>query len=63
MKLSELAQYNGKNNSKTYLACKGIVFDVSSSEFYSGEGNYSNFAGKDCSVNLARMSFEENDYN
>ncbi|EGR27572.1 hypothetical protein IMG5_193720 [Ichthyophthirius multifiliis] len=63
MKLSQLAQYNGKKNEKTYLSCKGIVFDVSSSDFYTGDGNYNCFSGKDCSVNLAKMSFDEKDYN
>ncbi|KAL4475507.1 hypothetical protein ABPG72_013331 [Tetrahymena utriculariae] len=63
MTLQELSKFDGKQNKKVYLACKGLVFDVSESEFYVGEGGYSAFAGKDCSVNLARMSFEANDYN
>lgn len=32
-------------------------------EFYVGDGGYGAFAAKDCSVNLARMSFDEKDYN
>lgn len=31
MTLKQLAEFTGKNNSKVYLACKGIVFDVSAS--------------------------------
>jgi hypothetical protein len=32
-------------------------------EFYVGDGGYSAFSAKDCSINLAKMSFEEADYN
>lgn len=31
MTLKQLSEYDGKKNSKVYLACKGIVFDVSKS--------------------------------
>eukprot|EP01016_Furgasonia_blochmanni_P007243 TRINITY_DN1289_c0_g6_i4.p1 TRINITY_DN1289_c0_g6~~TRINITY_DN1289_c0_g6_i4.p1 ORF type:complete len:240 (-),score=40.96 TRINITY_DN1289_c0_g6_i4:247-966(-) len=57
--LEELAQCDGIKNPKVYLAIKGTVLDVSKSEFYSPGGSYHVFAGKDCSVALAKMSFED----
>lgn len=32
-------------------------------EFYQEDGGYGAFASKDCSINLAKMSFDEKDYN
>jgi predicted heme/steroid binding protein len=40
------------------LALKGIIYDVSSSDFYSKGGAYSVFSGHDASVNLAKMSHD-----
>jgi len=31
MTLTQLSEYNGKKKPQVYLACKGIVFDVSAS--------------------------------
>jgi membrane-associated progesterone receptor component len=54
----ELFQYNGKNNSKIYLAVCGKVFDVSRKpDFYGPGGMYENFAGRDASRGLAKNSF------
>lgn len=41
------------------LALKGVIYDVSSSEFYCKGGAYSVFSGHDASVNLAKMSHDE----
>lgn len=38
---------------------KGIIYDVSNSDFYSKGGAYSVFSGHDASVNLAKMSHDK----
>jgi len=63
MTYEELALYNGINKPKRYLGCKHFIFDVTSSDFYTESGSYSKFVGKDVSVNLAKMSFNESDFN
>eukprot|EP01016_Furgasonia_blochmanni_P026490 TRINITY_DN2811_c0_g1_i8.p2 TRINITY_DN2811_c0_g1~~TRINITY_DN2811_c0_g1_i8.p2 ORF type:complete len:149 (+),score=32.95 TRINITY_DN2811_c0_g1_i8:190-636(+) len=55
----ELAQYNGVKKSKVYIALKGVVLDTTSVDFYKPEGGYHVFAGKDASVALAKMSFDQ----
>ncbi|CAG9333266.1 unnamed protein product [Blepharisma stoltei] len=54
----QLKEYDGTNG-KTYLACGGIIFDVSESPSYAKGGGYSMFAGRDASVSLAKMSFDK----
>lgn len=54
----QLKEYDGKNG-VTYLACGGLIFDVSESDTYGPKGMYGMFAGKDASVPLARMSFDK----
>lgn len=67
---SELAQFTGtgsipegKVHAPVYVVLNGTVFDVSYGgyEMYGPEGPYSNFAGKDISRALAKMSFDKND--
>jgi len=55
--LEKLADYSGLNpKSPIYLACKGIVFDVTLNEhFYGPGGPYSGLAGKEASRALAKM--------
>lgn len=53
-----LGFYNGTTNPEVYIALKNLVFDVSSSESYRRGGNYHFLAGKDASVNLAKMSMD-----
>ena len=55
----QLNTYNGVKNPKVYLALKGNIYDVSSSDFYSVGGGYHQFAGHDASINLAKMSHED----
>jgi membrane-associated progesterone receptor component len=57
--LNELIQYNGKNNKKIYIALKNMVFDVTSSPSYQPGQSYHILAGRDGSINLAKMSLEE----
>jgi predicted heme/steroid binding protein len=52
--LAELRVYDSSNE-RTYLGCNRLVFDVSSSPFYKEGGSYSQLAGHDASVALARM--------
>jgi membrane-associated progesterone receptor component len=56
--IQELNEYNGINNPKVLVALKGVIYDVSSSEFYGVGGGYHVFAGHDASVNLAKMSHD-----
>lgn len=53
MTLDELSKYDGTEGKKSFLAIKNIVFDVSDSHYYRGDGAYSQFAGKDCSIMIA----------
>lgn len=54
----ELEQYDGRDG-KIYLACGGLIFDVSDSPSYQKGGSYSMFAGRDASVSLAKYSFKD----
>lgn len=57
MTIEELEQYDGRNG-KIYLACGGVVFDVTDAPSYQAKGSYRMFAGKDASVALAKYSFD-----
>ncbi|BBM98823.1 membrane-associated progesterone receptor component [Marchantia polymorpha subsp. ruderalis] len=61
----ELSVYDGSDPKKPLLmAIKAQIYDVSQSRnFYGPGGFYSQFAGKDASRALAKMSFEEKDLN
>jgi membrane-associated progesterone receptor component len=61
----QLAYFDGKKDEKTleqkpvYLSLNGIVFDVSKGRDFYGEGGpYEQFAGHECGVALAKMSFD-----
>lgn len=44
---------------QTFLAAKGTIYDVTGSSFYSKDGAYGLFAGRDASINLSKMSHDE----
>jgi predicted heme/steroid binding protein len=46
--LEELKRYNGKHGSKAYIACRGLIYDVSSSFLWrDGKHQVSHHAGRD----------------
>ena len=70
--IEELSQYNGITNPQVYVAIKDIVFDVSISRKlifwkqtkkliakYKPGASYACLAGKDITIALAKMSFED----
>lgn len=63
--LEELRQYNGVDNPRKtcYVAVNGNIYDVSldGMSHYGPEGGYKQFAGRDCSRALARMSLTDRD--
>jgi len=61
MQMEELSKCNGKDGSKAYIACKGVVYDCSKNEVYVGEGGYNCFAGTDATVALGTMEFKNCD--
>ncbi|OMJ87671.1 hypothetical protein SteCoe_10598 [Stentor coeruleus] len=56
--IEELAQYNGDNGMR-YIACDGLVFDVTGVAVYEPGGSYPMLVGKDITVGLAWNSYEE----
>ena len=60
--LSELqTKYNGKDGNPTYFSADGNIYDVSSSPMF--QSSYSQWAGADATVSLARMSLDPTDIN
>jgi len=63
MTFEELAQHDGVKSPTVYIGVKNQVFDASNSESYKPGGGYAKFAGKECSVALAKMSMEDKHFN
>ena len=59
MTLKELREFNGETNKKIYICINKTIFDVSENESYKLGGNYSLFAGRDATVCLGKLNFEE----
>lgn len=58
--LEELKQYDGVTKPQVFLAAKGKIYDVTHSQFYKKDGPYGVFSGHDASINLSKMSHDEN---
>ncbi|KAI5294351.1 hypothetical protein KEM52_004197 [Ascosphaera acerosa] len=60
--VEELARCDGTNpDLPTYVAIKGVVFNVSRNPMYKPDGSYHLFAGKDASRGLACSSLKPED--
>lgn len=63
--LAELRQFNGVDNPRKtcYVALNGSIYDVTLDglNHYGPEGGYKQFAGRDCSRALAKMSLVDKD--
>ncbi|KAM7204105.1 Cytochrome b5-like heme/steroid binding domain containing protein [Rhypophila sp. PSN 637] len=59
--LEALAEANGEEGKKCYVAIKGIVYDVTGNKAYQPGGSYHVFAGKDASHALAKTSTKPED--
>lgn len=59
----QLRQYNGVENPRLFVALKGQIYDVTGSPFYEPGSGYHAFTGRDASINLAKMSHDEQYYN
>jgi len=59
----QLLKYDGIKDKKTLLALKGEIYDVTGSPFYEPGSGYHAFTGRDASVNLAKMSHDEQYFN
>jgi membrane-associated progesterone receptor component len=55
----QLRKFDGVSSPLVYVALKGVIYDVSSSDFYGVGGGYHQFAGHDASINLAKMSHDD----
>jgi cytochrome b involved in lipid metabolism len=44
-----------------WVAIKGVVYDVTGNELYRVGGAYSRFGGKDASISLGTMQFDDLD--
>lgn len=59
MNYEELKHFTGEERENVLVALKGIIYDVSASDFYRKGAAYAVFAGHDASINLALMSHDE----
>ena len=64
--IKQLSHFDGTHDEKmkedkpVYLSLAGTVFDVTrGKDFYGPGGPYSMFAGRECGMALAKMSFDE----
>jgi membrane-associated progesterone receptor component len=57
---AQLLEFDGKDGSSIYLSLNGQVFDCSDGrDYYGPDGPYGKFAGRECGVAMAKMSFDE----
>ena len=50
MTLTELAQYDGKNGNKAYIAVSGVIYDVTNSSLWINGSHNGYQAGQDLTV-------------
>jgi predicted heme/steroid binding protein len=52
--LEDLAQYNGKDGNKAYVAVEGVVYDVTGIPAWTGGEHNGNMAGQDVTEAIAK---------
>ncbi|CAE7384346.1 dap1 [Symbiodinium pilosum] len=57
--LKSLSLYDGKQSPLTYCCVRGRIYDVSSSTNFQAGSSYSFLAGTDCTIALAKMSYDK----
>lgn len=56
--LDMVGLFDGRHNPLVYCCLKGRIYDVSTSRNFTPGGNYHFLSGKDCTVGMAKMSYE-----
>ncbi len=51
--LSQLSLHNGQDKETTYIAYKGLIYDISDSRLWRGGKHYEHWAGQDLTPELA----------
>ena len=57
--LSQLALHNGQDKETTYIAYKGLIYDVTDSRLWRGGKHYEHWAGQDLTPELADAPHSE----
>ena len=55
----QLAFYNGNDKEQTFVAFRGLIYDVSESRFFHGGRHYEHWAGQDLTEELQKAPHNE----
>ena len=58
-----MSKYDGVKDPMLFVALKGVIYNVTGSQFYEPGSGYHAFTGRDASINLAKMSHDDQFYN